>query len=204
MEVKFDREKHVFHFEAFDELMLDIIRFFNGTPVHLLPPPEGFTGAGVYALYYTGDSPYYTHLHNTNRVGFVQPIYVGKAVPKGWRKARAKTPSNELYSRLGDHYDSIDQATNLDVKDFSCRFMIFEHTTVDMIGMVEAALIRQFNPIWNSCIDGFGNHDPGSGRYEQAKSDWDVLHPGRKWANRLKGKSSTQEEIIKKALSYYE
>lgn len=204
MEVKFDREKHVFHFEAFDELMLDIIRFFNGTPVHLLPPPESFTGAGVYALYYTGDSPYYTHLHNTNRVGFVQPIYVGKAVPKGWRKARAKTPSNELYSRLGDHYDSIEQASNLDVRDFSCRFMIFEHTTVDMIGMVEAALIRQFNPIWNSCIDGFGNHDPGSGRYEQAKSDWDVLHPGRKWANRLKGKCSTQEEIIKKALSYYE
>jgi hypothetical protein len=70
--------------------------------------------------------------------------------------------------------------------------------------MVEAALIRQFNPIWNSCIDGFGNHDPGSGRYEQAKSDWDVLHPGRKWAARLKGKCSTQEEIIKKALSYYE
>ena len=204
MEVKFDREKHVFHFEAFDELMLDIIRFFNGTPVHLLPPPESFGGAGVYALYYTGNSPYYTYLHNINRIGFVQPIYVGKAVPKGWRKARSKEPSNELYSRLGDHYSSIEQVTNLNVADFSCRFMIFEHTTVDMIGMVEAALIRQFNPIWNSCIDGFGNHDPGSGRYEQAKSDWDVLHPGRKWAAKLKGKCSTQEDTIKKALSYYE
>lgn len=204
MEVKFDREKHVFHFEAFDELMLDIIRFFNGTPVHLLPPPESFNGAGVYALYYTGKSPYYTYLHNINRVGFVQPIYVGKAVPKGWRKARSKDPSNELYSRLGDHYSSIEQVKNLNVADFSCRFMIFEHTTVDMIGMVEAALIRQFNPIWNSCIDGFGNHDPGSGRYEQAKSDWDVLHPGRRWAAKLKGKCSTQEEIVKKALSYYE
>ena len=178
MEVRFDREKHVFHFEAFDELMLDIIRFFNGTPVHLLPPPEPFSGAGVYALYYTGLSPYYKHLHDINRVAFVQPIYVGKAVPKGWRKARAKTPSNELYSRLGDHYNSIEQVENLNIKDFCCRFMIFEHTTVDMIGMVEAALIRQFNPIWNTCIDGFGNHDPGSGRYEQAISDWDVLHPG--------------------------
>ena len=184
--------------------MLDIIRFFNGTPVHLLPPPESFSGAGVYALYYTGNSPYYTYLHNINRVGFVQPIYVGKAVPKGWRKARSKDPSNELYSRLGDHYSSIEQVKNLNVADFSCRFMIFEHTTVDMIGMVEAALIRQFNPIWNSCIDGFGNHDPGSGRYKQAKSDWDVLHPGRRWAAKLKGKCSTQEEIVKKALSYYE
>ena len=203
MEVKFDREKHVFHFEAFDELMLDIIRFFNGTPVHLLPP-ESFMGAGVYALYYTGNSPYYKHLQKINRVGFVQPIYVGKAVPKGWRKARAKTPSNELYSRLNDHYSSIEQVKNLDVKDFSCRFMIFEHTTVDMIGMVEAALIRQFSPIWNSCVDGFGNHDPGSGRYEQAKSDWDVLHPGRKWAERLNGKHSDQSEIISKVLAYYE
>jgi hypothetical protein len=204
MEVRFDREKHVFHFEAFDELMLDIIRFFNGTPVHQLPPPQNFIGSGVYALYYTGDSPYYRYLYEANRVGFFMPIYVGKAVPKGWRKARAKSPSNELYSRLGDHYTSIEQVLNLDIKDFSCRFMIFEHSTVDMIGMVEAALIRQFNPIWNSCIDGFGNHDPGSGRYEQAKSDWDILHPGRRWAERLRGKHATQEEIVSKAVSYYE
>ncbi|MBQ9418372.1 MAG: Eco29kI family restriction endonuclease [Bacteroidales bacterium] len=204
MEVRFDREKHVFHFDAFDEIMLDIIRFFNGTPVHLLPPPESFSGAGVYALYYTGGSSYYEYLRKTNRVGFVQPIYIGKAVPSGWRKARSKTPANELYSRLCDHYSSIEQARNLDVRDFSCRFMIFEHTTVDMIGMVEAALIRQFSPIWNSCVDGFGNHDPGSGRYGQAKSDWDVLHPGRKWAERLTGKPSTLADVERKAISYYE
>ena len=56
----------------------------------------------------------------------------------------------------------------------------------DLISTVEAAMTRKYNPLWNSHIDGFGNHDPGKGRYEQAKSEWDVLHPGRVWAERLK------------------
>jgi len=41
--------------------------------------------------------------------------------------------------------------------------------------------IRFFN---GTALDGFGNHDPGKGRYEQAKSDWDIIHPGRVWAER--------------------
>ena len=72
-----------------------------------------------------------------------------------------------------------------------------------MIGTVEASLIRQYTPIWNSCIDGFGNHDPGSGRYDQAKSDWDILHPGRSWADRLRGAHSSLKEIETKAKDYY-
>ena len=43
----------------------------------------------------------------------------------------------------------------------------------DLIG-VEAAMTRKHKPLWNSCIDGFGNHDPGSGRHHQAKSEWDL------------------------------
>jgi hypothetical protein len=31
----------------------------------------------------------------------------------------------------------------------------------------------------DAAVDGFGNHDPGKGRYKQARSDWDVIHPGR-------------------------
>lgn len=54
-----------------------------------------------------------------------------------------------------------------------------------MIGTIEAALIKINPPLWNSCLDGFGNHDPGKGRYEQARSNWDVIHPGRSWVNRL-------------------
>ena len=33
--------------------------------------------------------------------------------------------------------------------------------------------------LWNSLVDGFGNHDPGAGRYKGLRPRWDVLHPGR-------------------------
>ena len=203
MKVIFDRSKHVFHSDAFTEIIKDTIRFFNGTPVHQLPPPENFIGAGVYALYYIGKSPLYKHLYEANRISFEQPIYVGKAVPRGWRQARLQEASNELYARLNDHENSITQAKNLHLDDFRCRFMILEDAAADMIGTVEASLIRQYKPIWNSCIDGFGNHDPGSGRYNQAKSDWDILHPGRAWAERLRGLHPAQKEIKEKTLAYY-
>lgn len=82
--------------------------------------------------------------------------------------------------------------------------MILEYAATDMIGTVEAALIRQYHPIWNSCIDGFGNHDPGSGRYDQAKSDWDIIHPGRKWAEQLNGDHTTKNDIEEKVRSFFE
>ena len=65
-----------------------------------------------------------------------------------------------------------------------------------MIGTIEAALVKLTRPVWNSTVDGFGNHDPGSGRYQQAKSDWDVLHPGRKWAKKCLGTHPKSKEII--------
>lgn len=203
MQVIFDRSKHVYNSKEFAEIIKDTIRFFNGTPVHRLPPPENFTGAGVYALYYIGKNPLYKHLYSVNRLHYVLPIYVGKAVPRGWRQARLHQASNELYSRLCDHEKSITQAKNLNIDDFLCRFMILEDAAADMIGTVEASLIRQYTPIWNSCIDGFGNHDPGSGRYHQAKSDWDILHPGRLWASRLTGAHPSEKEIKAKAIAYY-
>lgn len=114
-------------------------------------------------------------------------------MPRGWRQARrAKKPndSHELYLRLCDHTKSIVQARNLDLDDFHCRFMILENESSDLIGTVEAALIRYYTPVWNSLIDGFGNHDPGKGRYNQAKSEWDILHPGRQWADKCQGEST--------------
>jgi hypothetical protein len=76
--------------------------------------------------------------------------------------------------------------------------VIFEGEGSDMISTVEAALIKITQPLWNTVVDGFGNHDPGSGRYEQARSDWDVLHHGRSWAVKCKGKSSSRTEIENK------
>lgn len=63
--------------------------------------------------------------------------------------------------------------------------------------------LRYYKPIWNTKIDGFGNHDPGSGRYNQAKSEWDIIHPGRPWADKCLGTSSTIDRIEEKAAEYF-
>jgi len=206
METVFDREKHIYKSDAFEEIIKDTIRFFNGTPVHRLPPPVRFHGTGVYAIYYTGKSEYYKDLYEQNRLEFHQPIYVGKAVPSGWRQAKdtkAGATTHELFGRLREHAKSVTQAVNLEQADFACRFMILEDGANHLIGTVEAALIRYYKPIWNTKIDGFGNHDPGSGRYNQAKSEWDIIHPGRPWADRCVGPASTINKIEEKLEEYF-
>ncbi len=47
-------------------------------------------------------------------------------------------------------------------------------------------------------IDGFGNHDPGSGRYSGKRSRWDTIHQGRAWANKLKDNPESIEQISNK------
>jgi Eco29kI restriction endonuclease len=196
----FDRSKHVYHNEAFVELVKDAVRFFNGTPVHQLPPPKRFLGTGVYALYYTGKNPVYSRYRQLNRLSYDFPIYVGKAVPEGWRQSRMSDSvtkqSTELYKRLREHARGIASTDSLDIADFSCRFVIFEKDGSDMIGSIEASLIKLNQPLWNSCLDGFGNHNPGKGRYEQARSDWDVIHTGRPWVEKLNGISSDRNDVI--------
>ena len=196
----FDRSKHVYHSEEFVELVKDAVRFFNGTPVHPLPLSERFLGTGVYALYYTGDNEAYRRYAELNRLEYKYPIYVGKAVPKGWRQSRishdATKSSTELYSRIREHTRNIDTGAGIDPKDFSCRFVIFEAEGSDMIGTIEAALIKLNKPLWNSTLDGFGNHTPGAGRFNQAKSDWDVIHPGRPWADKCTGIPREEADII--------
>ena len=200
MASNFERKEHLYKNEAFGELVKDAVRFFNGTPVHTLPPPNVFLGTGVYALYYTGQNPTYGKYAELNRLAYLFPIYVGKAVPTGWRQARVSATelnqSNELFRRLREHSKSISCSSDLILSDFSCRFIIFESETSDMISTIEAALIKLNRPLWNTGLDGFGNHDPGSGRYEQAMSDWDALHPGRSWAYKCNGKAKAVKTIL--------
>jgi hypothetical protein len=196
----FDRKKHVYKNDAFAELVKDAVRFFNGTPVHQLPPPESFFGTGVYALYYTGNNKLYQKYAELNRLAYGYPIYVGKAVPKGWRQSRASDAgegkqSRELFTRLKEHARSITAGADLSLEHFSCRFVIFEQEGSDMISTIEASLIKLNRPLWNTALDGFGNHDPGKGRYEQAKSDWDVIHSGRSWAEKCNGRPKTKKLI---------
>ena len=195
----FDRAKHVFENESFLEIVKDAVRFLHGTPVQPLPPRMKFEGSGIYLLYYTGSFPAYQDLSARNRLAYERPIYVGKAVPAGWRQGRVRGSDQQnltLHSRLKQHTRNLDDAENLDTKDFACRFMIFDGSTTSMISTVEAFLISALNPLWNSTIDGFGNHDPGKGRYEQENSHWDSLHPGRSFAKKLRPASATIEEIV--------
>jgi len=176
------------------------IAFLLKTPVHPLPPGESFEGVGVYVIYYRGSFEHYQFLATANKSRCIMPIYVGKAVPLGWRTARAgrEQVTRSLYGRLREHARSINSCSNLAIEDFLCRFMILEGIETDLITAVEAKLVRLHQPLWNSLIDGFGNHDPGSGRYNQAKSEWDVLHPGRMWAERLTGKPPKLQNILAK------
>ncbi len=135
----------------------------------------------------------YSKYAELNRLAYNFPIYIGKAVPKGWRQSRAEhtdeTRASELFSRLTQHASSVRKVDSLSIENFTCRFMIFEGTSSDMIGTLEAALIKWKRPIWNSFLDGFGNHDPGKGRYEQAKSGWPIVEradgPERRYNVRL-------------------
>lgn len=202
--MKFNPNKHVFKSPKVHAIINEAIDFLNQTPAYQLSLPETFIGTGVYCLYYLGSFDLYKKIACLNITQCTQPIYVGKAVPKGWRTARTESEEDStLTQRLREHARSIKQGAGLDIKDFKCRFMILKGEESSMITIVEAALIRKYRPLWNTVVDGFGNHDPGSGRYDQAKSEWDVLHPGRNWAEKLRGKSPDLEEIkakIKKTL----
>ncbi len=194
----FDRDQHVYESPTFAEIINDTIHFFDRTPIQPIRLNSRFTGTGIYALYCVAETGLYADFYPINCREFRIPIYVGKAVPRGWRQARSmKTaPSYELHSRLRDHDRSLQQGNELDPNDFYCRFVILDGRESDLIGTVEAALIRQYQPLWNTIIDGFGNHDPGRGRYQQAKSDWDVCHPGRSWADRCQGIPTDRTELI--------
>ena len=170
--------------------------------VHSLPP-ERFKGAGIYAIYYTGDFEAYSALSEMNRDGrFARPIYVGKAVPPGARKGGlglGADPGAALYKRLSEHFESVKAAENLDETDFFCRYLVVDDI---WIPLAESLLIEKFQPVWNRVLDGFGNHDPGSGRYAQQKSPWDELHPGREWATRLRPCANTQDALAERVVSF--
>ncbi len=166
-------------------------------------PPEPFIGAGVYALYYTGPFSAYGQLAGINRDGqFRCPIYVGKAVPAGARKGGLGLDvvhGQALYRRLAEHAESIKAADNLEITDFYCRFLVVDDI---WIPLAESMLIERFKPVWNRVLDGFGNHDPGKGRYNGMMPQWDCLHPGRAWAERLRPCAYTAEQLLERVERY--
>jgi hypothetical protein len=161
-----------------------------------------FNGAGIYGIYYAGDFSVYRPISELNSNGkFRSPIYVGKAVPAGARKGSdlEAAPRNELHIRLGQHARSIEEASNLLLSDFFCRYLAVDDI---WIPLAESLLISTFNPLWNKLIDGFGNHDPGRGRHAGLRPRWDVLHPGRTWADRCKPRPETATQILREIKDY--
>lgn len=174
-------------------------------PVVPLPPAESFIGAGIYVLYYIGDFPAYRKIAERNRNNrWEAPIYVGKAVPPGARKGGyglGESPGEVLYRRLREHAESIEQAVNLSLDDFKCRYLVVDDI---WIPLGESLLISTFTPLWNQKLDGFGNHDPGKGRYNQQCSLWDIVHPGRPWAARLQPHIRVLNDIPGEITEFFE
>jgi hypothetical protein len=168
-----------------------------------LPPDEPFIGAGVYALYYVGSFPAYRKLAELNRNNrFLCPIYIGKAIPAGARKGGLGLDvehGQALFKRLSEHAESLKSAENLNLIEFCCRFLSVDDI---WIPLAESMLIERFKPVWNRVLDGFGNHDPGSGRHSGKMPQWDCLHPGRLWAKRLQPCLNTPEELESRVIEF--
>lgn len=190
---------------------LDKLNLGNSVAAALLqtsPRPladtDGIIGAGVYVIYYTGYFQLYAPVARKNRGGvFQQPIYVGKAIPKGGRKGGISTDAgkgNALRDRLRQHATSVEQGAGLALADFYFRCLVVDDI---WIPLGENMLIENFRPVWNMIVDGFGNKDPGRRRATQYKSPWDVLHPGRAFAEKLADSTKTQGEIIQQIEDYF-
>ena len=171
---------------TYENLMAGVALYFSQRPIERLDRVEVAEGPGIYALSYAGELPVYQSIPGTD-----SPIYVGKAVPKGWRKGESVDPTDPaLRRRIGEHVKSINETENLAVADFNVRYLAVEPI---WITLTERFLIDRYQPLWNRCLDGFGNHRPGSGRSNSERSWWDTLHPGRKWATHLPSSRSLTE-----------
>ena len=174
----------------YGNLTVNLVRELMSRPPVRLPMPERFPGPGVYALFYDGDYESYAPLRSADAT---QPIYVGKAVPPGARTGRSAPDESApvLYRRIAEHVRSLEAADNLSLADFACRHLVVVPL---WITMAERFLIEHYQPCWNVCIEGFGLHDPGSGRHAGQRSWWDTLHPGRAWAANLQPRGRTGAE----------
>lgn len=167
-------------------------------------PPQKFEGAGIYLIYYTGDFEPYKPIKTANKNGkFTLPIYVGKAVPAGARKGGMglDTPHGDaLFKRLSKHAESIKSATStLKISDFHCRWLVVDEV---FITLGESMLISHFKPLWNSVLEGFGNNTPGGKRFTGKRPTWDVLHPGRAWAEKMPA-AVTAQTILRKIEEHF-
>ncbi|HEX7121444.1 MAG TPA: Eco29kI family restriction endonuclease [Gemmatimonadaceae bacterium] len=159
-------------------------------PAHPLASVPEFVGSGIYALYYRGSADPYRVLGQYNEKIPKIPIYIGRSRDTGARQGLnpfEPVTKKLLYARVAEHRRSIESVDNLRVEDFAVRVLVVMPI---WIPLAEVMAIRQYQPVWNSVLQGFGIHAPGSGRQGQKMSDWDLVHPGRAFAKRLQGRAT--------------
>jgi hypothetical protein len=188
----FRKDPQKFVSKHFDSILRKAVEHLKNSPLHVFDPMPNIDGNGVYAIYYLGNESIYCDIRICYPEVLNNPIYVGKAVPRGWRSSRQEGGnSNNLQKRLEEHYRSLEQAQNLWQPNFRFKYITL---SADLITAVEAEAIRTFKPLWNSVIEGFGNHNVGRTRLSQQRSAWDTIHPGRPWADNMDGPTSYDVE----------
>lgn len=198
--MSFDPDNHTLQIDeefVSQQILIPAAKRFLSTEKYPIDSLPMFRGVGVYAIYVDreADTIYNRVLDDD------YPIYVGKAVPSGSRQGRLTNADRQLRNRLQEHKRSLDHG-GLPADHFTCRFMVMTGIGEDLIAALESTLIRLFHPLWNSYIDGFGIHTPGQGRFNQQPSEWDTLHPGRPWLDKLTGAPRDKNQIAAKIKSY--
>lgn len=139
--------------------------------ISLGPEVDRFEGAGLYAIYYCGDSlPLYTPL-----TGLDIPVYAGQALSHNSATGRTTGRPDPLWHRVRDHRRSIASA-DLPLPQFAVRLLRLPDVHADL---GENGLRVFYQPVWNSVLTGFGNHEQGSSTRQGQRTKWDAVHPGR-------------------------
>jgi hypothetical protein len=176
-----------------DTLVRELVRRECLTLAEIVSAP--FDGSGIYAIYYSGTFALYAPVTRANLKECGAPIYVGKASPEGARKGLVDPnarPGRALHKRLREHAETIQATDTLRLQDFRCRYLL---TSPLWLALGETLLIRKYLPVWNTVVDGFGNHPPGGRRSTQHRPEWDTIHPGRSWAAEMRPSRRAKAQI---------
>ena len=169
------------NFQVFDPLAVENVGVTLAVelleqPLQPMPPVSEFPGAGIYALYYSGEHEAYSSFIKLDKRKSKYPIYIGKAAGQSSKQGfRSQSGGQKkLYDRICQHAASIAEVSNLDIKHFRCRFLVLNDA---YISLAESVMIRVFRPPWNGMS--FGSKVVGKNRMKGKPSLWDSLHPGR-------------------------
>ena len=128
---------------------------------------------GVYLIYYVGTTSLYGNLVNPSQG---RPIYIGMS-------------RTDILDRLKNHRKKVEDAEDLDVRNFDVRFLIvdIEHFAPS----IEGALIEFYNPLWND-----KNVKFNFGNAESDNNNWKKYHVDQN--------EYTRTDMIERVRKYYQ